>query len=83
MHRIIKRHLELLQYDFIQRIKYNDLLYCDEEGQHSELTVLSGERLKQLRDFCWEMAEKLGYGTCKTDKKGIVTFTPNPSFENC
>ncbi|AFZ56303.1 GUN4 domain protein [Anabaena cylindrica PCC 7122] len=28
------------------------------QEQHSELTVISGERLKQLRDFCWEMANK-------------------------
>ncbi len=46
------------QADFIQRLKFGCLLHCETEGQHSELTVISGERLKQLRDFCWEMAEK-------------------------
>ncbi|MBD2145831.1 tetratricopeptide repeat protein [Sphaerospermopsis sp. FACHB-1194] len=46
------------QTDFIARIKSGDLLHCEKEGQHSELTVISGERLKQLRDFCWDMAEK-------------------------
>jgi tetratricopeptide (TPR) repeat protein len=50
--------LKAQQTDFIQRLKSGDLLHCEKEGQHSELTVISGERLKQLRDFCWEMAEK-------------------------
>jgi len=27
-------------------------------GQYSELTIIYGERLKALRDFCWLMAEK-------------------------
>jgi hypothetical protein len=46
------------QADFIQRLKSGHLLHCEIEGQHSELTVISGERLRQLRNFCWEMAEK-------------------------
>lgn len=46
------------QTDFIQRLKSSCLLHCETQGQHSELTVISGERLKQLRDFCWRMAEK-------------------------
>ena len=46
------------QVDFIQRLKSGLLLHCQIAGQHSELTVISGERLRQLRDFCWEMAEK-------------------------
>lgn len=46
------------QADFIERLKSGHLLHCEKEGQHSELTVISGERLKQLRNFCWEMAEK-------------------------
>lgn len=50
--------LKAQQTDFIQRLKSGDLLHCEEEGQHSELTVISGERLKQLRDFCWDMANK-------------------------
>jgi hypothetical protein len=50
--------LKAQQTDFIQRLKSGDLLYCEKEGQHSELTVISGDRLKQLRDFCWEMANK-------------------------
>ena len=50
--------LKAQQTDFIARIKSGDLLHCEKEGQHSELTVISGERLKQLRDFCWNMAEK-------------------------
>jgi tetratricopeptide (TPR) repeat protein len=46
------------QADFIQRIKSGCLLHSHKEGQHSEIIVISGDRLKQLRDFCWEMAEK-------------------------
>jgi hypothetical protein len=46
------------QTDFIQRLKSGCLLHCEIQGQHSELTVISGERLQQLRDFCWEMAHK-------------------------
>lgn len=46
------------QADFIQRLRSDCLLHCETQGQHSELTVISGERLKQLRDFCWEMADK-------------------------
>jgi hypothetical protein len=48
------------QADFIQRLKSDrlHLLHCETEGQHSELTVISGDRLEQLRDFCWEMADK-------------------------
>ncbi|MBD2566568.1 tetratricopeptide repeat protein [Anabaena lutea] len=50
--------LKAQQTDFIQRLKSSDFLHCDKQGQHSELTVISGERLKQLRDFCWEMVRK-------------------------
>ncbi|MEH2042158.1 tetratricopeptide repeat protein [Nostoc sp.] len=46
------------QADFIERLKSGYLLYCDKEGQHSELTVISGDRLERLRHFCWQMAEK-------------------------
>lgn len=50
--------LRVQQADFIERMKSGHLLHCEKEGQHSELTIISGERLKQLRSFCWEMAEK-------------------------
>jgi tetratricopeptide (TPR) repeat protein len=50
--------LRSLQSDFIQRLTNGCLLHCQTEGQHSELTIISGERLKTLRDFCWQMAEK-------------------------
>ncbi|BAY40965.1 TPR repeat protein [Nostoc sp. NIES-2111] len=50
--------LRSLQSDFIKRLSSGCLLHCEIEGQHSELTVISGERLKTLRDFCWQMAEK-------------------------
>ncbi|AFZ59858.1 tetratricopeptide repeat protein [Anabaena cylindrica FACHB-243] len=64
--------LKAQQTDFIQRLKSGDLLHCEKEGQHSELTVISGERLKQLRDFCWEMAEKYRH-TSSTPIRNVVT----------
>ncbi|NJR74996.1 MAG: hypothetical protein HC773_17905, partial [Scytonema sp. CRU_2_7] len=50
--------LRSLQSDFIKRLTSGCLLHCETEGQYSELTIISGERLKALREFCWEMAEK-------------------------
>ncbi|MFS0513143.1 tetratricopeptide repeat protein [Nostoc sp. UIC 10607] len=50
--------LRSLQSDFIKRLTSGSLLHCETEGQHSELTIISGERLKALREFCWLMAEK-------------------------
>jgi tetratricopeptide (TPR) repeat protein len=50
--------LRSLQSDFIKRLTTGCLLHCETEGQYSELTIISGERLKALRDFCWQMAEK-------------------------
>jgi tetratricopeptide (TPR) repeat protein len=46
------------QADFIQRLKSGCLLHCETQGQHSEVTVISGEKVKHLRAFCWHMAEK-------------------------
>ncbi|MEH2361576.1 tetratricopeptide repeat protein [Nostoc sp.] len=46
------------QSDFIKRLTSGCLLHCETEGQYSELTIISGERLKALREFCWLMAEK-------------------------
>lgn len=50
--------LRSLQSDFIKRLADGCLLHCQSVGQYSELSIISGERLKQLRDFCWMMAEK-------------------------
>lgn len=50
--------LRSLQSDFIKRLSSGCLLHCEKEGQYSELTIISGERLKSLRNFCWQMAEK-------------------------
>ncbi|MBD2294419.1 tetratricopeptide repeat protein [Anabaena sphaerica FACHB-251] len=50
--------LKAQQTDFIQRLKSAKLLHWDEKGQHSELTVISDERSKPLRNFCWEMIRK-------------------------
>ncbi|MBE9037719.1 tetratricopeptide repeat protein [aff. Roholtiella sp. LEGE 12411] len=50
--------LRSLQSDFIKRLTTGCLLHCETEGQYSELTIISGERLKALREFCWLMAEK-------------------------
>ncbi|MDF5706484.1 MAG: tetratricopeptide repeat protein [Nostoc sp. S4] len=50
--------LRSLQSDFIKRLTSGCLLHCETERQYSELTIISGERLKALREFCWQMAEK-------------------------
>lgn len=50
--------LRAQQADFIQRLKLGFLLHSEKEGLHGELTVISGNKLKQLRDFCWEMVGK-------------------------
>lgn len=50
--------LRAQQVDFIQRLKSSCLLHCETVGQHSELTVISDNRLRELRGFCWQMAEK-------------------------
>jgi tetratricopeptide (TPR) repeat protein len=50
--------LRSLQSDFVKRLTSGYLLHCETEGQYSELTVICGERLKALREFCWQMAEK-------------------------
>ena len=50
--------LRSLQSDFLNRLKSGCLLHCEVEGQHSELTIISGDRLKTLREFCWLMTEK-------------------------
>ncbi|OUL23694.1 tetratricopeptide repeat protein [Nostoc sp. 106C] len=50
--------LRSLQSDFIKRLTTGCLLHCETEGQYSEITIISGERLKSLREFCWQMAEK-------------------------
>lgn len=50
--------LRSLQSDFINRLSSGSLLCCQNEGQNSELTIISGERLMGLRNFCWQMAEK-------------------------
>jgi tetratricopeptide (TPR) repeat protein len=53
-----KTSLKAQQTDFIQRLKSAKLLHCEEKGQHSELTVISDERSKPLRNFCWDMMKK-------------------------
>jgi tetratricopeptide (TPR) repeat protein len=50
--------LRSLQSDFIKRLTTGCLLHCQTEGHYSEITIISGERLKALREFCWQMAEK-------------------------
>ncbi|MBW4646267.1 MAG: tetratricopeptide repeat protein [Goleter apudmare HA4340-LM2] len=50
--------LRSLQSDFVKRLATSCLLHCETEGQYSEVTIISGERLKALREFCWQMAEK-------------------------
>ncbi|MBW4562693.1 MAG: tetratricopeptide repeat protein [Mojavia pulchra JT2-VF2] len=50
--------LKAQQFDFIQRLQSKYLLNCEIKGQHSELTVIGGDSLSHLRDFCWEMVKK-------------------------
>jgi hypothetical protein len=50
--------LRSLETDFLQKLKSGCLLHCQTEGQHSELTSISGQRLKSLRELYWLMAEK-------------------------
>ncbi|AFZ24925.1 tetratricopeptide repeat protein [Cylindrospermum stagnale PCC 7417] len=50
--------LRSLQSDFIKRFSSGCLIHSETEGEYSELTIISGERLKALREFCWQMAEK-------------------------
>ena len=53
-----KTILQAQQTDFINRLKSGDLLQCNQPGKHSELTVITGDSLQQLRRFCWDMADK-------------------------
>ncbi|MDH6107067.1 WD40 repeat domain-containing protein [Anabaenopsis tanganyikae CS-531] len=53
-----KTILQAQQTDFINRLKSGNLFQCNHPGQHSELTVITGDRLEKLRDFCWDMANK-------------------------
>jgi hypothetical protein len=58
--------IDLLRYqqqDFISRLKTGHLISSSMPGCHSESVVISGERLKVLREFCWEMAEKYKRGS--------------------
>lgn len=51
------------QQDFIARLESGNLISSSVPGCHSESVVISGERLKTLREFCWEMAEKYKRGS--------------------
>lgn len=48
------------QQDFIKRLKAHpvNLLESNEVGFHTEITLISTEKTKRLRDFCWKMADK-------------------------
>jgi uncharacterized protein YjbI with pentapeptide repeats len=50
--------LKFLQFDFINRLKSNELLYCITEGRHSEITKIYGKKRDEVRDFCWKMVAK-------------------------
>jgi hypothetical protein len=52
-----KTILQAQQTDFINRLKSGDLLQCNQPGKHSELTVITGDSLQQLRRFCWRMVD--------------------------
>lgn len=55
-----KTLLKSQQADFIKRFKSGteNLLFCEVENQFSELAFVSNQRLKQLRDACWLLAER-------------------------
>jgi|GEM_PF-1500054 len=53
-----KTPLRNLQADFVQRLKAGQLLYCEIEGNHSELTIISGEKLKELQKICLNLVQK-------------------------
>lgn len=46
------------QNDFFHRLRVGNLLLSETEGQHSELTVIKGDRLNKIRDFCWKLTEQ-------------------------
>ena len=46
------------QDDFITRIKTDELLNVKTKGLFSELIIINKHRLEELKEFCWEMAEK-------------------------
>jgi hypothetical protein len=46
------------QTDLINRLKSGNFLQGDHPGEHSELTVITGDQLRQLQRFSWEMANK-------------------------
>lgn len=50
--------LQKQQLDFVKRFDLGRVLHNPTVGLHSEMTVISGNRLGYLRDFCWKMAEK-------------------------
>jgi tetratricopeptide (TPR) repeat protein len=50
--------LRSLQSDFLKRLTSGCLLLSEVDGLYSELTIIKGERLRALREFCWQMAEK-------------------------
>lgn len=54
------RLLESQQLDLIKRLKFGHkyLLHSQVKGQNTEIVVISGDRLQQLVDFCWKMADK-------------------------
>ena len=52
--------LKSQQIQFIERLQAGaeNLLRCKLSGIHGEIKVISSSNLKQLREYCWEMAEK-------------------------
>lgn len=67
--------LKQQQTDFIGRLRLglSKTLRCETKGFHSELTVIANDDLKQLRDFCWRMADK--FKSSRTDIKDLFVNT--------
>ncbi|QOV23676.1 tetratricopeptide repeat protein [Anabaenopsis elenkinii] len=62
-----KTILQAQQTDFINRMESGDLFRCDQPGKHSELTVITGDSLQQLRRFCWRMVDKYKRSNSKSE----------------
>jgi hypothetical protein len=56
------RLLRCQQEDFTERLKVGQLLTAGAPGSHGESFQVSGDGLKILRGFCWDMAEKYKRG---------------------
>jgi len=50
--------LKRQQIDFIARLRQGSIFHCEQEGYHSELTIISGNELKKLYSLTWDIGNK-------------------------